>query len=238
MIIYGWNPIREAIRSNPDRVRYLAVVRGVKGRTGQLVANAREAGIAVRLVSKNEIDRMAPSRAVHNGVVAEVSDKGYSRLEDLLASGEAEVVFVLDGIRDPQNLGAILRVADAFAVDFVVIPRHDSAGLGPTAIKASAGAAEWVDVAQVTNVSRALEALKEAGFWVWGADLEGSPLGSLDASGKIAVVLGSEGSGIRQNVRRHCDGTFSIPMTGHVDSLNVASSASIIAWEIRRRRTG
>ena len=236
MIVYGWNPVRELIRAAPERVRYISVVRGEKGRTGQLVSGAKSAGISVRLVSKLQLDRMAPSGAVHNGIAAEVSERSYARLEDLLADGKAEVVFLLDGIRDPQNLGAILRVADAFGVDFVAIPKHESAGLGPTAVKASAGAAEWIKLAQVTNLSRAIEALKESGFWVYAADSGGTPIGEIDLAGKVAIVLGSEGNGIRPIVRRHCDGTISIPMVGHVDSLNVATSASVIAWEILRRR--
>ncbi|HVR43343.1 MAG TPA: 23S rRNA (guanosine(2251)-2'-O)-methyltransferase RlmB [Thermoanaerobaculia bacterium] len=233
MIVYGANPVLEALRAHPERVRWVAVSRE-GGRRGQrIVEAAREAGVAVRFPGAKELARLAGG-GVHNGVVAEVSSGAYAGFEEAVAA--AEVVFLLDGITDPQNLGAILRVADAFGVDLIVIPEHDSAGLTPAAVKASAGAAEWVRVAQVTNLARAIERLKREEFWIWGAAADGEPADRVDLRGKTGLVLGSEGKGIRRNVLEHCDGRVAIPMQGHVGSLNVAAAAAVLAYELRRQR--
>ena len=235
MIIYGLNPVREAIRSHPERIRFGAIAKGRSGRSQALADEARRQRVSVRFVSQEQLDRMAPRGAVHNGVVADLSDGSYEGFEALLER-DPSFVFVLDQITDPQNLGAILRVADAFGVDFIVIPEHDSAGLTSVAIKASAGASEWVPVTRVTNVARSLESLKTAGFWVYGADASGEAIDATDLTGKVAIVLGSEGKGIRRNVLDHCDATIGVPMRGHVDSLNVAASAAVMAWEVTRQR--
>jgi 23S rRNA (guanosine2251-2'-O)-methyltransferase len=126
-------------------------------------------------------------------------------------------------------------VADGFGADLVVIPLHESVGLTAAAVKASAGASEWVPVAQVTNLSRAIEALQQGGFWVYGADAEGDSLPTFDLKGKVAIVLGSEGSGIRRNVLDHCDRKLAIPTKGHLESLNVATAAAVIAYEVARQ---
>jgi 23S rRNA (guanosine2251-2'-O)-methyltransferase len=235
LIIFGMNPVREAIRAHPDRVRYVAVAND-RGKVRSVVEEAKEAGIAVRQMSPQQLDRMAKG-TVHNGIVAEVAEVPYADLDEALERGAARV-FILDGVQDPQNLGAILRVADCFAVDLVVIPEHESAGLTGAAIKASAGAASWVAVAQVTNLSRAIESLKEKEFWVYAADAEGDPLDDFDLRGKVAVILGNEGKGIRKNVLAHADRRMAIPISGRVESLNVATAAAVIGWEITRQNRG
>jgi 23S rRNA (guanosine2251-2'-O)-methyltransferase len=232
LIIFGMNPVREAIRAHPDRVRYVAVA-NERGKVRSVIEEAKEAGIAVRHMTPQQLDRMAKG-TVHNGIVAEVAEVPYAELDEALERGAARV-FILDGIQDPQNLGAILRVADCFAVDLVVIPEHESAGLTGAAIKASAGAASWVAVAQVTNLSRAIESLKEKEFWVYAADAEGDPLDDFDLRGKVAVILGNEGKGIRKNVLAHADRRMAIPISGRVESLNVATAAAVIGWEITRQ---
>jgi len=171
---------------------------------------------------------------VHNGVIAEISEQGYADFDDVIAYDETKLVLILDSITDPQNLGAILRVADGFGVQLVVIPEHDSVGLTPVAVKASAGASEWVPVAQVTNLARAIEALQKRGFWVYGAAAGGDAPDTIDFSGRVALVLGNEGKGIRRNVLEHCDRVVTIPMRGHVDSFNVATAAAILCYEIVR----
>ncbi len=234
MIVYGTNPVLEAIRSHPDRVRYVAVAKEQSGRLQRVVGEARKAGVAVRMLPAPQIDKLA-GRGVHNGVVAEVSEAVYADFDDVLAREETKFVLILDGITDPQNFGAILRVADGFGVDLVVIPQHESVGLTPAAIKASAGASEWVAVAQVTNLSRAIETLKEKGFWVYAAAADGDRADEIDFTGKVALVMGSEGKGVRRNVGEHCDRAVSIPMFGHVDSFNVASAAAVLCYEVVRQ---
>ncbi|MGA7617072.1 MAG: 23S rRNA (guanosine(2251)-2'-O)-methyltransferase RlmB [Thermoanaerobaculia bacterium] len=235
MIIYGWNPVREAIRSDPSRIRFVAVAQGEEhGKRARLVAELKDAGVPVRYLPKARLDRLAEG-GVHNGVVAEVASVGYADFEEKVREEGLRFVLLLDQIQDPQNVGAILRVADAMGVDLVAMTEHDSAGLTPVVVKASAGAAEWVPVAQVTNLSRAIESLKESGFWVYGADGSGDELSGIDLRGKVALVLGSEGGGIRKNVRAHCDRLVRIPMRGKVESLNVATAAAVLAYEVDRQ---
>lgn len=234
MLIYGANPVREAIRANPDRIRVVVVASSHRSRLQELVNEAREAGVGVKFMAPQQIDRMAHGKT-HNGVLAELSDVTYADFDDYIEREETRFVMLLDSIQDPQNLGAILRVCDGFGVDLVVIPEHDSAGLTPAAVKASAGASEWIPVAQVTNLSRAIERLKQLEFWVYGADGSGEPLDVFDMKGKVAIVMGNEGKGIRRNVLEHCDRVLAIPTVGKLESLNVATAAAVIAYEVRRQ---
>ena len=234
MIVYGVNPVLEALRSHPARVRYVAIAREQSARHQRVMSEAKNAGVAVRTLPAPQIDKLA-GRGVHNGVVAEVHEAAYADFDDVLAREETKFVLILDGITDPQNFGAILRVADGFAVDLVVIPEHDSVGLTPAAVKASAGASEWVAVAQVTNLARTIESLKKQGYWVYAAAADGDRADAIDFSGKVALVMGSEGKGVRRNVLEHCDRAVSIPMFGHVDSFNVASAAAVLCYEVVRQ---
>lgn len=234
MIIYGVNPVLEAIRSHPERVRYVGVAREQSARHQRLIGEAKTKGVSVRSLAAEQVDRLA-GRGVHNGVVAEVSQQAYADFDDVIASESTTFVLILDGITDPQNLGAILRVADGFGVHLVVIPEHDSVGLTPVAVKASAGASEWVPVAQVTNLARAIEALQKRGFWVYAAAEEGDAPSAIDFSGRVALVLGNEGKGIRRNVLEHCDRVVTIPMRGHVESFNVATAAAVLCYEVARQ---
>jgi 23S rRNA (guanosine2251-2'-O)-methyltransferase len=232
LIIYGVNPVLEAIRSHPERIHYIGVARDHGGKAGKVLSEAKQASVSVRLLASEQIDRMA-GRGVHNGVIADISQSGYADFDEHIE--KTEFVLILDGITDPQNFGAILRVADGFGVGLVVIPEHDSVGLTPTAVKASAGASEWVPVAQVTNLARAIEALQKLGYWVYGAAAGGDSPAAIDFRGKVALVLGNEGKGIRRNVLEHCDRVVTIPMEGHVDSFNVATAASVLCYEVRRQ---
>jgi len=237
VIIYGVNPVLEAIRSHAERIRYIGVAREETVRHQRLIGEAKRAGVAVRNLAIDQIDRLA-GRGVHNGVVAEVSETAYADFDDIVANEATTFVLILDSITDPQNFGAILRVADGFGVDLVVIPQHDSVGLTPVAVKASAGASEWVPVAQVTNLSRAIETLKAAGYWIYAAAEKGDRPGSIDFRGKVALVVGNEGKGIRRNVLEHCDRIVTIPMTGHVESFNVATAAAVLCYEVQRQQRG
>lgn len=234
MLIYGANPVREALRAHPDRIRVIVVASSHRSRLQELVTEAREAGVGVKFMQPQQIDRMAHGKT-HNGVLAELSEVTYADFDEFAERDSTRFVMLLDSIQDPQNLGAILRVCDGFGVDLVVLPEHDSAGLTPAAVKASAGASEWIPVAQVTNLSRAIERLKQLEFWVYGADGSGEPLGAFDLTGKVAIVLGNEGKGIRRNVLEHCDRVLAIPTVGKLESLNVATAAAVIAYEVQRQ---
>jgi 23S rRNA (guanosine2251-2'-O)-methyltransferase len=234
VIVYGLNPVLEAIRAQPERIHYIAISRDHGSKFQRVMAEARKAGVAVRQVGAEQIDRLA-NGGVHNGIVADMSAAGYADFDDIIANDDTRFVLLLDGITDPQNLGAILRVADGFGAQLVVLPEHDSVGLTPVAVKASAGASQWVPVAQVTNLARAIESLQKQEFWVYGAAAGGDPPDKIDFRGKVALVLGNEGKGIRRNVLEHCDRVVTIPMQGHVDSFNVATAAAVLAYEIQRQ---
>jgi len=234
MIIFGMNPVLEAIRSHPQRIHYIAVAKGAQ--TNRVFDAAKKAGLPVRVLSADQIDRLA-GRGVHNGVVADVSEASYADFEEIIAREDTKFVLILDGVTDPQNFGAILRVAEGFGVNVVVIPQHESVGLTPAAVKASAGASEWVPVAQVTNLARTIESLKKRDYWVYAASANGERPSAIDFTGKVALVLGSEGKGIRRNVLEHCDRTVTIPMSGRVDSLNVATAAAVLCYEVRRQQS-
>jgi len=235
VIIYGVNPVLEAIRSHAERIRYIGIAREESARHQRLIGEAKRAGVAVRNLAGDQIDRLA-GRGVHNGVVAEVSETAYADFDDVVGNEATSFVLIVDSITDPQNFGAILRVADGFGVDLVVIPQHDSVGLTPVAVKASAGASEWVPVAQVTNLSRAIETLKAAGYWIYAAAEKGDRPDAVDFRGKVALVVGNEGKGIRRNVLEHCDRVVTIPMSGHVESFNVATAAAVLCYEVQRQQ--
>jgi 23S rRNA (guanosine2251-2'-O)-methyltransferase len=235
LIIYGLNPVLEAIRSHPERIHYIGIAREHGSKVQRVLAEAKKAGVPVRMLPAEQVDRLA-GRGVHNGVVADLSESGYADFDDVLGREGTKFVLILDGITDPQNFGAILRVAEGFGVDLVVIPQHESVGLTPAAVKASAGASEWVAVAQVTNLARAIEALKKGEYWVYAAAAGGDRPDAIDFRGKVALVLGSEGKGIRRNVLEHCDRVVTIPMQGRVESFNVASAAAVLCYEVKRQQ--
>ncbi len=230
-IIYGIRPVVEALRSKRREAR--EVVDATKDEEIAKLAAAR--GIRFRRAPKNEVEKLAPG-AVHQGVVARVGPYPYSGLEEILATPDP-LVLVLDGVTDPRNLGAVLRVADGAGANGVVIPKDRAVGVTPAAVKASAGASEHVPVARETNLRRALEKMKEAGVWAYAA--EGGtamPYTDIDLSRPVAFVLGSEGRGLRRLVREGCDGAVAIPMLGAVSSLNVSVAAAVLLFEARRQR--
>ena len=237
MIIYGINPVLEALRTG--RVKELRVGDRADDRLKQLLALAAERGVRVRRVPADALERES-RRGVHQGVVAEVDTAAdYSVDEIVRGASGAPLVVVLDGIEDPHNLGAILRTADAAGVDGVVIQSRRSAARDGVAAKASAGALAHVKIAEVVNIARAVEELKEAGVWTVG--LAGEATESYDAIDyalPTALVLGAEGTGLRRLVRERCDRLASIPMRGHISSLNVSVAAGIVLFEAVRQRSG
>ena len=233
MIIYGLHPVLEALRAGTaSRVR---VADGSGDRARAVLELAAAEGVPVERVPGEVIDRLAPG-ARHQGVAADVEERAAVGLRDLV-TGPAPLIVVLDGIEDPQNMGAILRTADAAGVDGVVVQTRRSAARGGAAAKASAGALSHVRIAEVVNIARALEELKELGVWSVGlAGEAGQAYDQVDLTGPTALVMGAEGPGLRRLVRETCDFLVSIPMRGHVGSLNVSVAAGIALFEAVRQR--
>jgi 23S rRNA (guanosine2251-2'-O)-methyltransferase len=236
VIVSGFHPVREVLEKRPRAVEALLVQRGRKdARVAEIEELAREKGVSVRIVAKEELDRAA-GRA-HNGVAARVAERAYDDVEDCLAGPKgSRCILFLDEITDPGNLGSVLRTAAAAGASVVLTERH-SAGLNETVSKASAGALERVKVGRVVNAARFIEQAKEAGFWVFGAAVEGENLYSVDISGDAVLCLGSEGTGLRRLTMESCDRLISIPMRPGAGSLNVAVAAGVLAFDWVRRRS-
>ena len=227
-IIYGVRPVVEALKGRRRRVIEVLDSAG----SGEVRAAAGK--VPVKKTSRDRVDELARG-AVHQGVVARVEAYPYSSLDEILAVPQP-LILVLDGVTDPRNLGAVLRAADGAGAHGVVIPKDKAVGVTAAAVKASAGASEHVRVARVTNLRRAVDAMKAANVWVYAAESGGTDYTKLDLGGPTAFVLGSEGKGVRRLVREACDGTVSVPMLGAVSSLNVSVAAAVLAYEARRQR--
>jgi 23S rRNA (guanosine2251-2'-O)-methyltransferase len=238
-LIFGIHAVTEALKARGRGFEWVGVSKERHDlRLQRVVEDCRRAGVAVRFVPRAELDQMVGNNA-HQGVVAVTSAKQYSGLEDVVAAkrGKYSLVVVLDGVEDPHNLGAILRTADAAGADGVVIPERRAAGVTATVTKASAGASEHLPIARVTNVGRAVEELKEQNIWTVALDERGTQTyDSMDYNMDCALVLGAEGKGVHELVRRKCDFLVSIPMLGKVPSLNVSVAAAVVLYEVVRQR--
>lgn len=235
MVVYGINPVLEALRAG--RVKALRISSRDDDRMRELLAFASTHGITPQRVTNDILARQSKG-GVHQGVVADVDEASQHSVEDLVAGARAEpLILVLDGIEDPHNLGAILRSADATGVDGVVVQARRSAARSGVAAKASAGAMAHVRIAEVVNIARSIDELKGLGVWTVG--LAGEAATSYDAvdfSAPTAIVLGAEGPGLRRLVREKCDHLASIPMQGHVGSINVSVAAGVVLFEAVRQR--
>src|SRR5262245_14890616 len=235
MRIYGINPVVEALRAK--RVTALRVSPRADERLAEIVRLAAQQGIPVRRANAHELDRFA-QRGAHQGVVADVHDRAELSVEDLINSAAGTpLIVVLDQIEDPQTVGAILRTVDAAGANGLVRQSRHAARLDGAAAKASAGAVAHVKIAEVVNVARALEALKQAGVWTVGlAGDAAKSYDEVDFTLPTALVVGAEGTGLRRLVRERCDWLVSIPMRGHIQSLNVSVAAGIALYEALRQR--
>jgi len=233
-ILSGIHPVAEALRSRHPMDRLL-VAQGAGGpRLQEIIDLARRSGVPVRFEPRSALDRLAGSTA-HQGVVALGAARQYS---DLDAAAAAELIVVLDGVEDPHNLGAIIRTAHAAGAGAIIIPERRAASLTDVAAKAAAGALEHLPVVRVTNVNRALEDLKKRGFWIYGLDERGDKTyNEVDFATPTALVLGGEGKGLHEQVRKHCDILVRIPMSGKISSLNVSVAAGVVLFEWKRRRS-
>src|SRR5450755_4356305 len=237
--ISGINAVAEALKARGRAFSLVAVAKERHDfRLHSAVDECRKQGVAVRFVSRAEIEQMAGNKA-HQGVVAVTSAKQYNDLDDVVGvkRGEHSLLVVLDGVEDPHNLGAVIRTADAAGADAVIIPERRAASVTAIVAKVSAGASEHLPIAKVTNVSRTLEELKAKNLWIVGLDERGSQSYELlDYKMDCAIVLGAEGKGIHELVRRKCDYLVSIPMLGKVSSLNVSVAAGVVLYEVVRQR--
>ena len=241
-VLYGLHAVEEALKAGRRRFDHVLVARERHdARLERMVALCRESGVRV-LEQPREQLTVAAKTPAHQGVVALVHPQEFLALEDLFAPAAGKVVasrlvLALDGVEDPQNLGALLRVADGAGVDGVVLTERRSAPLSAAAVKASAGAAELLRIARVVNLVRALEELKGQNLWVVGLDERGeSDYDRFDLTGNLVIVLGREGAGLHDLVRRTCDYLLRIPMAGGVSSLNVSAAGAVVLYEAARQR--
>ena len=236
----GRNPVMEALRSGRPISKLYVVAGDHQGSIREIVALAKEKGIPVQIAEQARLDAM--SLGIKNqGVVAMVSPVAYASVEEIIAIGaekaEKSCIILLDQLKDPQNLGAVLRTADAAGAHGVLIPQRRSCQLSASVAKASAGAIEYVKVAQIGNVARTLEDLKKQGFWVVGADPDqGTDYHDVDLTGPVVIVIGDEGEGMARLTRENCDMLVRIPMRGKVQSLNASVASAIILYEMLRQR--
>ena len=236
-LLSGRNPIREALKSGRD-IEKLLVQRGeLSGSAREIVQMAREAHIPVQEVDKARLDAIAPH---HQGMLAFASAYQYATVEDMLDAakerGEEPFLILLDGVTDPHNLGAIIRTAECVGAHGVIVPERRSVGLTPAAVKASAGAVEHLPVARVTNINRTLEDLKKRGVWAYAVTMDGEDYEKVDFRGGVALVIGAEGEGISRLTLETCDQKVSLPMAGHLDSLNASVAAGVMMYRVLASR--
>lgn len=236
-LLSGRNPIREALKSGRD-IEQLLVARGeLSGSAREIVQMAKERRVPVKEVDRARLDAITRN---HQGMLAFASAYRYSTVEDMLdlarERGEAPFLILLDGITDPHNLGAIIRTAECAGAHGVIVQERRAVGLTPAAVKASAGAVEYLPVARVTNLTSTIERLKREGVWTYAADMAGEDYAALDLTGPIALVIGAEGEGVSRRVLESCDRTVSVPIRGKLDSLNASVAAGVLMYAVLRAR--
>jgi 23S rRNA (guanosine2251-2'-O)-methyltransferase len=235
-IIFGVEPVREMIVAAPSRIRALYVKHGTETKFKQQIQAVRDSGGQVVAVASNELARMAGSEAHHQGIIAAVREYAYVPLEEVLAR-KPDPLLLVDGVTDPRNLGAILRTGECAGIGAIVLAKDRTVGLTPAAIKSSAGAWAHLALARCGNVAHTLEFLKRESYWIAALDPHGdTSLYDLDVTRRLTLVLGSEGHGIREIVRKTADFVVRIPVYGRVSSLNVSVAAAIALFEIAHRR--
>ena len=232
-ILTGRNPIREALKNHHDLEKLLVQQGELSGSAREIVQKAKEQKVQIQIVEKNRLDTIAPN---HQGLIAFSSAYQYSTVEEILAyadqKGEDPFLIILDGIEDPHNLGAIMRTAECTGAHGIIIPQHRSVGLSPSAVKASAGAMEYVKVARVGNLSRTIETLKKKNIWFYAVTMDGEDYRKANFNGGVCLVIGAEEDGISRLVAEKCDYAVSLPMKGHIESLNASVAAGIMMYRV------
>lgn len=232
-ILTGRNPIREALKNHHDLEKLLVQKGELSGSAKEIVQKAKEQKVQIQIVEKNRLDEITPH---HQGLIAFASAYQYSSVEEIIQTaeekGEEPFLILLDGITDPHNLGAIIRTAECAGVHGIIVPQYHSVGLSPAAVKASAGAIEYIKVARVTNLSRTIENLKKHNIWVYAVTMNGTDYRKTDFRGGVALVIGSEEDGISRLVGEKCDYSVSLPMVGKIESLNASVAAGIMMYQV------
>lgn len=238
-IICGRNPVLEALRSGREIDRLLVAHGTGGGSVAAIIAKCRAKGILIKEISPQKLDYYCGG-ANHQGVAVMFASQEYATVEDMFAlaetRGEKPFLIICDEIEDPHNLGAIIRTAEATGVHGVIIPERRSASLNATVAKAACGALEYVPVARVTNIANTIDALKQRGVWVFGADMDGDDYTRTDFDTPCALVIGNEGKGIGALTAKKCDAVISLPMCGKINSLNASVAAGILMYEVVRSR--
>jgi 23S rRNA (guanosine2251-2'-O)-methyltransferase len=244
-IIYGMNPLLETLHGDPGGLFRIVIASGKKGAAVEKVLEmASRHRIEVLFQGHDSLDRLAGCNH-HQGVVALCREHRYASLDEVMANRhpdlQGDLILVVDGVMDPQNLGALIRTAHCFGANGVIIPSHRAAAVTPAVVKASAGAVRHIPVAMAVNLGQVMDDLKEREYWIYGADVNADQeMGDMRFEGRIGLVVGSEGKGIRSLIRKKCDFLFSVPMAGKIDSLNVSVAAGIMFYAIfkaLKRRT-
>jgi len=247
MYLYGFHPVREALRHRPEDVERVWIASNRGGRRRREIEDlARQEGVELQVAATGRLDEMSVGAGpgIHNGFVAEVLEplQTLETLEtaspaEILGAADTELVVLVEDVQDPRNLGALLRVCEGAGVGRVLIRDRGSAPLSPTVTKSSAGASEWLNVERIPNTARALEELKERGFWCYGAAAEGRPPWEIELTGKVVLCFGGEQKGLRRLTRERCDDLIGLPMKGRVESLNLATAAAAVLYEVVRQRS-
>lgn len=243
-IIYGRQPVRELLRAKRRQITQLSILDSSKPTQdlAEIEALARKAGIRIRGVSRQQLDQATDSRN-HQGVMVEASAYPTVDFDELVAQAKKEkgggFLVILDHIQDPQNLGSLLRTAEAIGVSGVVIPSDRAVSVTPTAVRASAGATEWIQVSVVTNLVRSMKTLQDEGFWITGLEAvdEAKMPSEIDLKGSIGLIVGSEGQGMSRLVRENCDFLMKLPMVGNVTSYNAGVAGAMAMYEAVRQRS-
>lgn len=234
-MIYGMNPLMESLHADPEGISKILVATGRRGAAmDKILDMASRHGIGVFFQEHAVLDRMAP-RVAHQGVIGFCREPVYASLDEVMANRHpdlgGDLILIADGVTDPQNLGALIRTAHCFGANGVVIPAHRAAPITPTVVKASAGAVRHIPVTMAVNIGQTMEILKDHQYWIYGAAAEAdTALTEIRFEGRVALVVGSEGKGIRPLVRKKCDFLFSVPMVGKIDSLNVSVATGIMLY--------
>lgn len=238
-LIIGRNPVIEALKSGRG-ISGVIIQKGASGSIAKVYDLAKKKGIKIEQTEKTELDKLCKGKG-HQGVVAFAAARSFADMKDIYkrveAGGENALIVILDELEDPHNLGAIMRSAECAGACGIIISKHNSCGLTETVAKTSAGAIEYMPCVQVTNIAKTIDELKKNGFWIAACDMNGSLYTEADMRGKLALVIGNEGKGIRQLVKSKCDFVVSIPMLGKINSLNASNAAAIIMYEVLRQRS-
>ncbi|MFP8916686.1 23S rRNA (guanosine(2251)-2'-O)-methyltransferase RlmB [Enterococcus innesii] len=235
--VFGYHAVAEALKEGRGNKLFLSEeARGEK--IDRLKEMAREQAVPVKWVPKQKLDTMS-DQGVHQGMILAITPYQYLTLDELLAQTKEQPLYlILDNLEDPHNFGSIMRTADASGVDGIIIPKHRAVGITPIVVKTSTGAVEHIPVARVTNLTQAVQQLKKAGFWIFGTDMSGSDYRTWNAEGAVGLIIGNEGRGMGEGLKKEVDQMLTIPMTGHVQSLNASVAAGLLMYQAFTSRNG